>query len=70
MVDAADHEKLDGAKNELHSLLDKPQLSGIPVRGQINFYVVKGFCGYLLSMCKVEHVLQCNHVVLLVHMLN
>lgn len=31
MVDAADHEKLDGAKNELHSLLDKPQLSGIPV---------------------------------------
>ena len=31
MVDAADHEKLDGAKNELHSLLDKPQLAGIPV---------------------------------------
>ena len=31
MVDAADHEKLDAAKNELHSLLDKPQLSGIPV---------------------------------------
>ena len=31
MVDAADHEKLDGAKNELHSLLEKPQLAGIPV---------------------------------------
>lgn len=31
MVDAADHEKLDAAKNELHSLLDKPQLTGIPV---------------------------------------
>ena len=31
MVDAADHEKLDGSKNELHSLLDKPQLAGIPV---------------------------------------
>ena len=31
MVDAADHEKLDAAKNELHSLLDKPQLAGIPV---------------------------------------
>ena len=31
MVDAADHEKLDASKNELHSLLDKPQLSGIPV---------------------------------------
>ncbi|XP_057296709.1 ADP-ribosylation factor-like protein 8B-A [Hydractinia symbiolongicarpus] len=31
MVDAADHEKLDAAKNELQSLLEKPQLSGIPV---------------------------------------
>ena len=30
-MDAADHEKLDAAKNELHSLLDKPQLAGIPV---------------------------------------
>ena len=32
MVDASDHEKIDAAKNELHSLLDKPQLAGIPVR--------------------------------------
>ena len=32
MVDAADHEKFDASKNELHNLLDKPQLSGIPVR--------------------------------------
>ena len=31
MVDAADHEKLEAAKNELHSLLEKPQLAGIPV---------------------------------------
>ncbi|KAA3669863.1 ADP-ribosylation factor-like protein 8, partial [Paragonimus westermani] len=31
MVDAADHEKLDAARNELHTLLDKPQLLGIPV---------------------------------------
>lgn len=31
MVDAADHEKLDASKNELHSLLEKPQLAGIPV---------------------------------------
>lgn len=31
MVDAADHEKLDASKSELHSLLEKPQLSGIPV---------------------------------------
>ncbi len=31
MVDSADHEKLDASKNELHSLIDKPQLAGIPV---------------------------------------
>ncbi|CAB3999519.1 ADP-ribosylation factor 8A [Paramuricea clavata] len=31
MVDAADHDKFDASKNELHNLLDKPQLSGIPV---------------------------------------
>ncbi|CAH8513424.1 unnamed protein product [Schistosoma margrebowiei] len=31
MVDAADHEKLEASRNELHGLLDKPQLLGIPV---------------------------------------
>ncbi|XP_015786378.1 ADP-ribosylation factor-like protein 8B-A [Tetranychus urticae] len=31
MVDAADHEKIEGSRNELHNLLDKPQLAGIPV---------------------------------------
>ena len=31
MVDAADHEKIEASKNELHSLLDKPQLAAIPV---------------------------------------
>jgi len=31
MVDAADHEKLEAAKQELQGLLGKPQLSGIPV---------------------------------------
>ena len=31
MVDAADHEKLEASRNELHNLLDKPQLQGIPV---------------------------------------
>jgi len=31
MVDAADHEKIEGARNELHNLLDKPQLQQIPV---------------------------------------
>lgn len=31
MVDAADVDKMEASRNELHSLLDKPQLSGIPV---------------------------------------
>ena len=31
MVDAADHEKIDASKNELHNLLEKPQLAGIPI---------------------------------------
>lgn len=31
MVDAADLEKLDASRNELHNLLEKPQLQGIPV---------------------------------------
>ncbi|XP_063685820.1 ADP-ribosylation factor-like protein 8B isoform X2 [Bolinopsis microptera] len=31
MVDAADHERLEGSKQELHNLLSKPQLVGIPV---------------------------------------
>lgn len=32
MVDAADKEKIEASRNELHNLLDKPQLQGIPVR--------------------------------------
>ncbi|XP_050536231.1 ADP-ribosylation factor-like protein 8B-A [Daktulosphaira vitifoliae] len=31
MVDAADTDKLEASRNELHSLIDKPQLVGIPV---------------------------------------
>jgi len=31
MVDAADHGHMETAKNELHDLLGKPQLAGIPV---------------------------------------
>ncbi|MEQ2177325.1 hypothetical protein GOODEAATRI_002411 [Goodea atripinnis] len=30
MVDAADREKVEASRNELHNLLDKPQLQGIP----------------------------------------
>lgn len=35
MVDAADREKMEASRNELHNLLDKPQLQGIPVRGNL-----------------------------------
>ena len=31
MVDSADHDKIEAARNELHNLLDKPQLQAIPV---------------------------------------
>lgn len=31
MVDAADADKIEASRNELHSLLDKQQLTGIPV---------------------------------------
>lgn len=31
MVDAADMEKIEASRNELHNLLEKPQLAGIPV---------------------------------------
>ena len=31
MVDSADLEKVEASRNELHSLLEKPQLQGIPV---------------------------------------
>lgn len=37
MVDAADREKIEASRNELHNLLDKPQLQGIPVRGRLYF---------------------------------
>ena len=31
MVDSADVEKIEASRNELHNLLEKPQLQGIPV---------------------------------------
>lgn len=31
MVDAADHGKIEASKTELHALLSKPELEGIPV---------------------------------------
>lgn len=45
MVDAADREKVEASRNELHNLLDKPQLQGIPVS-----VVVKPVC-FLQRSC-------------------
>jgi len=38
MVDAAVHDKIEASRNDLHHLLDKPQLAGIPV-----FRMILGF---------------------------
>lgn len=45
MVDAADQEKVEASRNELHNLLDKPQLQGIPVSVDPKLFVsVCVFC--------------------------
>lgn len=41
MVDAADREKIEASRNELHNLLDKPQLQGIPVRFRLWYLAQK-----------------------------
>uniref|UniRef100_A0A3Q3FXS6 ADP-ribosylation factor-like 8Bb n=1 Tax=Labrus bergylta TaxID=56723 RepID=A0A3Q3FXS6_9LABR len=53
MVDAADREKIEASRNELHNLLDKPQLQGIPVRAQLNLSAIQDreICCYSVS-CK------------------
>ena len=40
MIDAADREKIEASRNELHNLLDKPQLQGIPVSIEFLFYII------------------------------
>lgn len=41
MIDAADREKIEASRNELHNLLDKPQLQGIPVSmDDLLFYII------------------------------
>lgn len=47
MVDAADQEKVEASTNELHNLLDKPQLQGIPVSVDLKLFIddfQKQFC--------------------------
>lgn len=56
MVDAADHEKLEASRNELHGLLEKPQLAGIPVCAW-KYFTVKNLCA-----CKLQlYVIYSSH---------
>lgn len=51
MVDAADRDKIEASRNELHNLLDKPQLQGIPV-SNITLNTIKCLWG----MCIIEQL--------------
>lgn len=44
MVDAADREKVEASRNELHNLLDKPQLQGIPVSLPVEPVAYQNIC--------------------------
>lgn len=49
MIDAADREKIEASRNELHNLLDKPQLQGIPV-SMVNFTLYDyDICSYIIK---------------------
>ena len=62
MVDAADHEKLEASRNELHGLLDKPQLAGIPVRICNNYrhFVVMFEALIRVGICRAVVYLSCT----------
>uniref|UniRef100_A0A8C9MCB9 ARF like GTPase 8A n=1 Tax=Panthera tigris altaica TaxID=74533 RepID=A0A8C9MCB9_PANTA len=53
MVDAADQEKIEASKNELHNLLDKPQLPGPSLCPPLNLSAIQDreICCYSIS-CK------------------
>lgn len=55
MVDAADREKVEASRNELHNLLDKPQLQGIPVSVLLKpfFLYFCDFCTSHANLCVV-----------------
>ena len=40
MVDAADHDKIEASRNELHHLLDKPQLAGMYESSTIIYIII------------------------------
>lgn len=53
MVDAADREKIEASRNELHNLLDKPQLQGIPV-SNIALHSVKLAWGMCITLAALK----------------
>ena len=57
MVDAADNDKIEAARNELHNLLDKPQLTGTPVRTSI----ISLFYIFIISFIFIYHLLCALH---------
>lgn len=55
MVDAADQDKVEASRNELHNLLDKPQLQGIPVSVDPKLWVVF-FCCFFFAWIVLQPV--------------
>lgn len=61
MVDAADQEKVEASRNELHNLLDKPQLQGIPVSVELFFLMISEAVAQNLHVsCRKGCLLPCQ----------
>ena len=54
MIDAADREKIEASRNELHNLLDKPQLQGIPV-SMVNFTLYDYYIRSYITKSLIMH---------------
>ncbi|TRZ11569.1 hypothetical protein HGM15179_015530 [Zosterops borbonicus] len=62
MVDAADRDKIEASRNELHNLLDKPQLQGIPISRFSGLFSIQNLEEaevFLESPVPVGHNLNC-----------
>lgn len=57
MVDAADRDKIEASRNELHNLLDKPQLQGIPV-SNITSNTIKCLWGMCITWATLKSALN------------
>lgn len=50
MVDAADHDKIEASRNELHHLLDKPQLAGMYVSYVTRYSCLNSYSNYFFFL--------------------